>query len=63
MKIQSTEILNWIIGEKEKMIKEHAEIEKADTIIKDKISEFDCINSKQKAYNEFYDFIIAKEKL
>jgi len=62
MKIQSTEILHWILKRKTELINETTEVLNSDQGIGVRIKKSAKLQARVDAFSEFYDFIIEKEK-
>ena len=62
MKIQSTEILHWILKRKTELINETTEVLSSDLEIGVRIKKSAKLQSRVDAFSEVYDFIIEKEK-
>jgi len=63
MKIQSTEILNWIIKRRTELVNETTKVLNSDLEIGVRIKKSAKLHTRVDAFGEFFDFIIAKEKL
>ena len=62
MKIQSTEILHWILKRKTELINETTKVLNSDQEIGIRIKKSAKLQSRIDAFSEVYDFIIEKEK-
>ena len=62
MKIQSTEILHWILKRKTELINETTKVLNSDQEIGIRIKKSAKLQARVDAFSEFYDFIIEKEK-
>ena len=62
MKIQSTEILHWILKRKTELINETTKVLNSDLEIGVRIKKSAKLQSRVDAFSEVYDFIIEKEK-